>query len=253
MSGHSHWSTIQRQKGTADAKRGQTFTKIASLITIAAKVGGGGDPDSNPRLRMVLETARSANMPKENIERAIDRGLGKLPGQSLEEVTYEGFGPSRVAFCIEGITDNKMRTLQEIRNIFERSGGSLAGTGAVSYMFDKKGEIKVRTKGSSVEEETLELIDLGAEDVEDYQEDGVQMYLVYTESSQLSIVSNKIAQNGFEIAGSEIILKPNINETISDPEAARKIMELGEKLEEHSDIQKVYTNFEVTEEALKSL
>src|SRR3989344_5581753 len=160
MSGHSKWSTIKRQKGVADIKRGQTFTKLANAITIAVKMGGSGDPESNPRLRVEIEEAKSVNMPKENVSRAIDRGLGKLPGQTLEEVVYEGFGPGRAAFIVEGVTDNKLRTLQEIKNIFERSGGSLAGQGAVSYMFERKGELKVIGKRGNKDEEMLELIDL---------------------------------------------------------------------------------------------
>src|SRR5713226_5865781 len=143
MSGHSHWSTIQRSKGAADARRGATFTKIANMITIAAKLGNSGDPTLSPKLRVALDSARAVNMPKDNIQRAVDRGLGKLPGQILEEVIYEGFGPSKVAFFLEGITDNKLRTLSEIRNLFERSGGSLGSQGSTSYMFKKIGEIMV--------------------------------------------------------------------------------------------------------------
>src|SRR5947208_2153580 len=141
MSGHSKWSTIKRAKGVADIKRGQTFTKVAMAIAVAAKAGGSGNPDDNPRLRQVLEEAKTVNMPKENVQRAIDRGLGKLPGQTIEEIVYEGYGPGKVAFLIEVATDNKLRTLQEMKNIFDRSGGSLAGQGSVSYMFDNKGEI----------------------------------------------------------------------------------------------------------------
>lgn len=247
MSGHSHWSTIQRQKGAADAKRGQTFTKIASLITIAAKVGGSGDPDSNPRLRMVLETARGANMPKENIQRAIDRGLGKLPGQTLEEVTYEGFGPAKVAFIVEGITDNKMRTLSEVRNLFERSGGSLGNQGSVSYMFDRVGELKVKTKGGLKDDEMLELIDLGADDVEDFEEENTQKYLVYGESSNLFTMGNNITQSGFEVESREIVYKPNILVEITESEAAKKVVELAEKLEDNGDVQKVYMNADFKE------
>lgn len=163
MSGHSKWSTIKRQKGVADIKRGQTFTKLANAIAIAARLGGSGDPNSNPRLRVVLEAARKVNMPKENVTRAIDRGMGRLPGQMLEEVTYEGFGPGRVAFIVEGVTDNRLRTNQEVKNIFERAGGSLGNPGSTAYMFDKKGEIRAKGKGGNTEEEMLELIDLGIE------------------------------------------------------------------------------------------
>lgn len=129
MSGHSKWSTIKRQKGAADIKRGLTFTKIGNTIALAARSGGSGDFETNPRLRLALEAARAANMPKENIQRAIDRGLGKLPGQSFEEVFYEGFGPGKVAFIVEGVTDNKNRTLADIKNIFDRGGGSIGKLG----------------------------------------------------------------------------------------------------------------------------
>lgn len=252
MSGHSKWSTIKRQKGAADIKRGQTFTKLANAITIAARTGGSGDPASNPKLRVAVEAARKVNMPKENLQRAIDRGLGKLPGQMLEEVLYEGFGPGRVAFVVEGVTDNRMRTNQEVKNLFDRSGGNLGGQGSVAYMFDRKGEIKVKTKGGNQEDEILELIDLGAEDVEDYQdEEGIQRYFVYVDSSNLSNVNNNITQSGYEVEGSEIVYKPNVSSQISDQEIARKLIEFSEKLEDMDDVQKVYANFDIPEEILK--
>src|SRR3989344_1989289 len=205
MSGHSKWSTIKRQKGAADQKRGLSFTKIANVITIAVKLTGSGDPDSIPKLRMALEEARTINMPKDNIQRAIDRGLGKLPGQTLEEVLYEGFGPGKVAFILEGVTDNKLRTLQVIKNLFERSGGTLASTGSVSYMFDRVGEIKVVGKNGSSEDEILELIDLGADDVEDFQEEGVQKYIVSVGPSILSDVTSKLKNAGFTVEQSQLI------------------------------------------------
>lgn len=250
MSGHSKWSTIKRQKGVADIKRGQTFTKLANAITIAVKMGGSGDPESNPRLRMEVDEARSVNMPKENIQRAIDRGLGKLPGQTLEEVIYEGFGPGKVAFMVEGVTDNKMRTLQEVKNIFERNGGSLAGQGSVSYMFDRKGEIRVKGKGGSMEDEMLELIDLGAEDVEDYNEDNIQKYLVYTESSELNTMGNKITQAGYGVESQGLVFKPNVLVSIKDMEVVKKVLDFAQKLEDSDDIQKVYANFDIQEEIL---
>ncbi|MDO8573934.1 MAG: YebC/PmpR family DNA-binding transcriptional regulator [Candidatus Daviesbacteria bacterium] len=246
MSGHSKWSTIKRAKGVADIKRGLTFTKIANAITIAVKLGGSGDPESNPRLRMAAEEARGVNMPKDNIQRAIDRGLGKLPGQTLEEVMYEGFGPGKVAFLVEGVTDNKLRTLQAVKNIFEKSGGSLAGQGSVAYMFDRVGEIKVKSKGGNMEEELLELIDLGAQDVEDYLEDNIQKYLVYTEGSELNTMGNKITQGGYSgVESQQLIFKPNILVPITDPEQAQKVLEFVEKLEELDDVQAVYANFEL--------
>lgn len=250
MSGHSKWSTIKRQKGAADIKRGMAFTKIANVITIAVKVGGSGDPESNPRLRVAMEDAKAVNMPKENVQRAIDRGLGKLPGQTLEEVTYEGFGPGKVAYYIEGVTDNKLRTNSEIKNSFEKAGGSLGGSGSTAYMFEKKGEIRIKSKGGSVEEEILELIDFGAEDVEDYIEENIQRYLVYVESQKLNTMSIKITQAGFEVESAEITFKPNIMVAISDKETAQKVLNFTEKLEDHDDIQKVYANFEISDELL---
>lgn len=249
MSGHSKWSTIKRAKGAADVKRGLTFTKVANAITIAAKTGGSGNPEDNPRLRMVMEEAKTVNMPKSNIQRAIDRGLGKLPGKILEEVVYEGFGPFKVAFILEGVTDNKLRTLQEVKNIFEKNGGSLAGQGSVAYMFERKGEIKVRSKGGSKEEEMLELIDLGAEDVEDSPRSAggagnIQRYLVYVQGPELNTMGNKITQAGYGVEYAEIVYKPNVLVEIKDPETAKKILEFAQKLEESDDIQKVYANFD---------
>src|SRR3989344_7088789 len=258
MSGHSKWSTIKRQKGAADIKRGQTFTKIANAITIAVKMGSSGDPESNPRLRVAMDAAKAVNMPKENVNRAIDRGLGRLPGQTLEEVIYEGFGPGKVAFLVEGVTDNKLRTLQEIRNIFERGGGSMGGQGSVAYMFDSSGEIRVKGKaaegeahqgrGGSTEEEMLELIDLGAKDVEDYIEDNMQKYLVYTQSSELNTMGNKITQAGYGVESQELVYKPNTLVPVNDPETAKRVLDFAEKLEELDDVQKVYANFDIPDE-----
>jgi YebC/PmpR family DNA-binding regulatory protein len=252
MSGHSKWSTIKRAKGAADIKRGLTFTKIANAISICARVGGNGNPDSNPRLRMVLESARKVNMPKENIQRAIDRGLGKLPGQTLEEVLYEGFGPGKAAFLIEGVTDNKLRTNQEVKHLFERAGGVLGGSGSTAYMFDKVGEIRAQSKGGSSEEEMLTLIDLGAGDVEEYRDPltDKQAYLIYVESPELNTMSTKVTQAGFEIEESEIVYKPNIISEIKESDLAEKVMNFTEKLEEMDDIQKVWTNFEIDEAIL---
>ncbi len=252
MSGHSKWSTIKRQKGVADIKRGLTFTKIAGAIAIAVKQGGSGDPNSNPRLRMVMETARGVNMPKENIQRAIERGLG-TGKEALEEVLYEGFGPGKAAFLVEAVTDNKLRTHQTVKNLFEKSGGSLAGQGSVAYLFERKGEIKVVSRQSSVvskEDEILELIDLGAEDVEDYLEDNIQKYLVYTMSSELNTMGIKITQAGFEVESQELVYKPNTLVEINDSQLAKKILEFAGKLEEEDDVQKVYSNFDIPEELI---
>lgn len=252
MSGHSKWSTIKRAKGVADIKRGLTFTKVANAITIATKSSGSGDPNSNPRLRVAMDAAKAVNMPRDNVQRAIDRGLSKFPGQNVEELTFEGFGPSKVAFLVEGVTDNKLRTLQEVKNIFERGGGSLAGQGSVTYMFDRVGEIRVMGGEKSKDEEMLELIDLGAEDVEDFEEDGIEAsprgerkYLVYVQSPQLNTMGNKITQAGYRVESQELVYKPTVLVEIKDKEKADKVLEFVEKLEELDDVQKVYANFEV--------
>jgi YebC/PmpR family DNA-binding regulatory protein len=253
MSGHSKWSQIKRQKGINDLKKGNVFTKMALAITIIAKQSGNGDPDTNPRLRMAIEEARSANMPKENIQRAIDKGLGKLPGQTIEEVRYEGFGPNRVAFLVDGITDNKLRTTSEIRNIFEKNGGLMAST---AYMFDKVGEIRVKGKqslpsgegkGGKVEDEELELMDTGAEDIEEFSDEGNQLYLLTTTPNSLNEVSTKVTQLGFEIEAAELIMRPNMSVEINDQQTLQKVLDFAEKLEDHDDIQKVYSNLEIPE------
>lgn len=253
MSGHSKWSTIKRQKGANDAKKGMTFTKITNAITIATKTGNSGDPSVNPRLRIALEQAKDVNMPKDNVQRAIDKGLGKLPGQVLEEVVYEGFGPGKVALVLEAVTDNKMRTLQEIRNLFERSGGSLGGAGSSIYMFNKIGEIKVVSKMGDLETEILDLIDIGAEDVEDFKEDGVQKYLVYVQSHKLNTMSTIITQKGYRIEFFEVVLKPTINVEVRGQETAKKALKFIEKLQEHDDIQKVYSNIDIPDDVIGNL
>ena len=253
MSGHSKWSTIKRAKGIADIKKGQTFTKVAMAISIAAKAGNSGNPEDNPRLRQVLEEAKSVNMPKENVQRAIDKGMGKLPGQTIEEVIYEGYGPGKVAFFIEGATDNKLRTLAEIKNLFERSGGSLGGHGSVAFMFDSKGEIKVDSKGGNKDDELLELIDLGADDVEEIIEENIQKYLVYTQSPELNTMGNKITQAGYRVESKELILKPNILVEIKDLELAKKVLEFAHKIEDMDDVQKVFANFNIEESIIQSL
>lgn len=256
MSGHSKWSTIKRSKGAADIKRGLTFTKIANAITIATKQGGSGDPSANPRLRSALEAAKAVNMPKDNVQRAIDRGLGKLPGQTLEEVTYEGFGPGKVAFIVEGVTDNRLRTNQEIKSVFEKNGG---GLGSVGYMFRKMGEIKLKSQnanGKNKEDEILELIDLGAEDVEDFEEEdlpagrqgNIQRYLVYVEGSELNTMGTKCTQAGYEVESQELVMRPNTLQKIEDPELAKKVVDFAGKLEDLDDVQKVFSNFDIADE-----
>lgn len=253
MSGHSKWSTIKRQKGMADQKRGMTFTKLANIIALAAKEGGSEDPNTNPRLRLALEQARDVNMPKENIQRAIDRGLGRLPGQTFEEIHFEGFGPGKVAFIVEGVTDNKNRSIAEIRNLFERSGGSMGSTGSVLFMFDKKGLVKVKSKGGSIDDEELELIDAGAEDLELLETEEGKKYLVYTAPTNTNQLSNKVTQSGFAVESAEIMYKPTTTVNISDRETAEKVLNFSDKLEDNDDIQSISSNFDISEEVAKNL
>lgn len=233
MSGHSHFATIKRQKAATDAAKGNIFSKHARIIMLAAK--GGADPDLNFKLRVAIDKARSDNMPKENIERAISKATGE--GGALEEITYEGFGPGGVFVIAEAATDNKNRTAQEIKSIFEKNGGSLGGPGSVSYNFDQKGFLLIQ-KGDSPDEEALNLIDLGAQDVE-IVEDGIE---VFVESSQLSEIRKKILDAGFDIKETEIRMQAKSFIELSNPSDLARVTKLLEALEEHDDIQKVFAN-----------
>lgn len=219
MSGHSKWSTIKRQKGATDAKRGNLFTKLANVIAIATREGGSGDPNFNFKLRLAIEKAKEANMPKENIQRSVDRGLGKGEGVTLEQAVFEGFGPGGVAVIIEAITNNTTRTAAELRNVFEKNGGHLAGQGAVAYMFTRVGEI---------EGETLEkAVEVGALDFEDG--------ILYTKPEDLHKISEVLGKAG------SLIFRPNkdIMVKVADPE---KLEGFISALHELDDVQEVFTN-----------
>lgn len=249
MSGHSKWATIHRQKEAADQKRGQIFTKVANAITVAVREGGGiADPNLNFRLRLALEKAKEVNMPKENIQRAIDRAIGVGEGKSLEEVTYEGYAPGGVAIIVEAATDNRQRTVQEVKNIFERGGGSLGTPGAVSFLFKKMGMILVE-KGENTENTILKLIDLGVEEVEEV-EDGIESYIPV---ELLEEIKNKISQSGIKIIKSELTLRPISYVPINDSKTAEKILNLMDKLDSHNDVIKVYANFDIPQEILAEI
>jgi len=249
MSGHSKWATIHRQKETADQKRGQIFTKIGNAITVAVREGNGiTDPNLNFKLRLALEKAKEVNMPKDNIQRAIDRAVGASGAQALEEVSYEGYGPGGVAVMIEAATDNRQRTVQEIKNIFERSGGSLGSPGAVSFLFKKVGLVVV-AKGENAQETSLKLIDLGAEEVEEV-EDGIE---VYVGVDKLEEIKKKISESGLEVLRSELTAKPTTFVQILDEKVAARILNLMEKLDSHSDVLKVYANFDIPQEILEKV
>ncbi len=248
MSGHSKWSTIKRQKGIKDAHRGQVFTKLANAITIAVKSGGGiADPEKNFKLRLSIEKARSLNMPKENIQRAISRGSGDKEASGWSEVAYEGYGPEGIAVVVEAVTDNRNRTGAEIKNIFERAGGSLAGPGAVSFQFSKTGLLTV-VKKDNADEQMLSLIDLGAQDVEEV----VDMIEVYTKPEELKEIKDQVEKKDFEVLDVELIMKPVNNILIDTQEKAGKVLKFMELLEEHDDVQKVYSNFDIPDKLLNS-
>lgn len=242
MSGHSKWATIKRQKGANDAKRGQLFTKLSNAITLSVREGGGvSDPNSNFKLRLAIEAARNANMPKENIERAIERASGKQAGE-MAEVLYEGFGPGGFSVIVEAITDNKQRTTPEIKNIFDKSGGSMGVPGSVSYQFEQKGQITVGKDGKNLDEIFLVAADAGAEDVEDAESE----VLVYTAPDDLGKVKQALTDASLSVTLAELIRRPIVFKEVENAEADKAFAFL-EKLETLDDVQKVYANVDVLE------
>lgn len=249
MSGHSKWSTIHRQKEVKDAKKGQVFTKIGNAITIAVRSAGGAtDPEKNFKLRLAIEAARAANMPKENVTRAITRGSGGAGGLELAEMTYEGYGPGGVAVVVEAVTDNKNRTIAEIKNIFERVGGSLAGPGAVMFQFEKASLITVK-KAANPEEQILTIMDLGAQDVEEAS-DAIE---VYTRPDEVLLVKDRLEKAGFQVVSIEQVFKPKTPLTIADNATAEKIIKFMENLEGQDDVQHVFANFDIDGEILEQI
>ncbi len=243
MSGHSKWKTIKRKKGAEDARRGKLFTRLAREITIAAK--GGGDPNSNSSLRLMLDKARANNMPKENIERAIKRGTGELEGGELEEVFYEGYGPHGVALMVKCLTDNRNRTISDVRRIFNRSGGSMAEAGAVAWMFDTRGYITVERDDQDPDEIFMLAVDAGAQDVETSDE----FVEVYTEPGDLHWVRESLSKSGLHIDDAELSLVPKSMMTLDEKDTLQ-VMNMIEALEELDDVQQVYSNLDISEEIL---
>jgi YebC/PmpR family DNA-binding regulatory protein len=235
MSGHSHYSTIKRTKDKQDAIRGNLFSKLSKMIQIAIKTGGSPNPDVNFKLRVAIDKAKSMNMPKDNIERILKNAESKM--ESIEEITYEGFGPEGVSVIVETATDNRNRTAQEIKNLFEKGGGSMGGPGSVSFNFDPKGFLLVTKKGD-IDEQTLSLIDLGAEDIEGTDE-GLE---IYVSQDLLKEVRDKIVEAGFEITKTELVMDPKVMAEV--PEGKKeKVMKFLDSLEEHEDVQRVFANF----------
>ncbi len=247
MSGHSKWHNIQAKKSVLDKKRGKIFSKLIREITIAARQGGG-DPETNPRLRLAVDKAREANMPSDNIKKAIQRGLGELEGEKFEEIVYEGYGPGSVALYVEVTTDNKNRTTSEIRKIFSEHGGNLGETGCVSWMFEKKGEIKIEPASLSDDEVLLIAADAGAEDI---KRDGSDLF-VYTSPIDLFKVKTKLEEKGIKIISSEFTMIPK-NSVKVEGDKAEQLLKLINDLDDHDDVQKVYANFEISDEEMERI
>tara|TARA_B100000315_G_scaffold243700_1_gene267390 strand:- start:13693 stop:14439 length:747 start_codon:yes stop_codon:yes gene_type:complete len=244
MSGHSKWSSIKHKKAAVDAKRGKIFTRITKEITVAARTGGG-DPASNSRLRTAVQSAKSVNMPQDNIQRAIKKGTGELPGVHYEEHTYEGYGAAGVAIMADVLTDNKNRTVAELRKIFSKNNGNMAESGCVNWMFHKKGLILVDS--DKVDEEKLMsiVIDAGAEDIKTEE----KMFEIVTEAEDFENVKNVLVKNKIEFSMAEITMIPETTLKVEGKDA-QQVIKLMEELDDHDDIQKTYANFDVSEKDL---
>jgi YebC/PmpR family DNA-binding regulatory protein len=247
MSGHSKWSSIKHRKAAADAKRGQQFTKLARAITVAAREGGG-DPEANPTLATAVQKARDASMPKDNIQRAIDRGTGAgAEAAAIERVVFEGYGPGGAAILVEALTDNRNRTSAEVRHAFSKHGGSLGEPGSVSWIFEKRGVIVVDAERYG-EDDLIAAIDAGAEDV---QRDG-DLLKVISEPSELAQVRAALVQAGVEIQSSDIAMEPS-NLVEIDESSAGSLLRLLDALEEHDDVNEVHANFDISQDLLEKV
>ena len=247
MSGHSKWSTIKRKKGATDAKRGKIFTKLIKEITVAARMGGG-DPDANPRLRTAIASAKADNMPKDNIDRAIKKGTGELEGVSYEEVFYEGYGPGGAAVLVESLTDNRNRTVADVRHLFSKSGGSLGEAGCVAWMFEKKGFFVFEK--SDIDEETLmdTVLDAGAEDIRDEE----NTFEVISPMHDFEAVKKVLDEKKMPYLLAELTMLPQSTVELEDKHA-EQMLRLMDSLEDSDDVQKVYSNFDIPETTLEEL
>jgi YebC/PmpR family DNA-binding regulatory protein len=247
MSGHSKWAQIRRSKGVNDARRGQLFTRLGREIVVAVREGGGGDPNANFRLRMAVQHARDANMPMENIDRTIKRALGGGEGMQLEEITYEGYGPGGTAMLVQTLTENRNRTVAEVRNAFNRNAGNMGENGSVDWLFENKGVIEVELKGHDPDELSLEAIDMGADDVEPVGPDD-ETLIIYTDPSDVEKVRQALEAQKHNVLKAESTLTPKSRITLTEEKVAYQVMRLVEKLEDLDDVQNVYTNADIPEE-----
>jgi YebC/PmpR family DNA-binding regulatory protein len=248
MSGHSKWSTIKRKKGANDAKRGKIFSKLIKEISVSARQGGG-DPDGNPRLRSAIAAAKAENMPKDNIERAIAKGSGAGAGDAYEEILYEGYGPGGVAVLVECMTDNRNRTVADVRHFFAKSNGNLGENGCVAWMFDKKGQILVDKEKISEEELMDKALEAGADDViEDENE-----FQVLTSVDEFNDVRDGLEEQGVEFLEASISMIPQNTIEVEDEKVAGALLKLLENLEDHDDVQKVHANFDIDQDLMEKL
>ena len=247
MSGHSKWASIKHKKAATDSKRGKLFSKLVKEITVAAR-SGGGDIDTNPRLRTVIQTARDANMPADNIERAIKKGTGERPGVTYEEFTYEGYGPGGVAILLRILTDNKNRTAAEIRHIFEKRGGNLGGSGSVAWMFEQKGFISVNKTEAEEDDLFALVLDAGAEDFQA----GGEVYEIYTAPADFEAVKKVLLEKEISINTAELSQIPK-NVVKLEEDEARRLLKLINTLEENDDVQSVSANFDIPDRILEEI
>ena len=248
MAGHSKWANIKRRKGAQDAKRGKIFTKLTKEIIVAAKMGGG-DPSANPRLRAAIAAAKAENMPKDKIERAIRKGTGEEEGAAYEEVTYEGYGPGGVAVLVECMTDNRNRTVADVRHAFSKAGGNLGESGCVAWMFDKKGVLVV-AKETVDEDRLMELaLEAGAEDVATEEEE----FQVLTAPEDFAEVQEALAAAGITFVEAKVSMIPKNVVEVTDEKTARQIIGLLERLEDHDDVQNVHANFDIADEIMEQI
>jgi YebC/PmpR family DNA-binding regulatory protein len=247
MSGHSKWSTIKRKKGAADAKRGKIFTKLIREIATAARLGGG-DPGANPRLRLAIDRARDANMPKDNIERAIKKGVGGGEGESFEEVVYEGYGPGGTAIYVETLTDNKNRTVGEIRHVLTRFGGNLGASGCVAYLFEKRGVASFDAGAIDLDSLMEAALEAGAEDVRELGES----VDVVTSPGSLAAVVEALAERGFAPEESRVTMEPSTTVKLEGSQA-ETMLRVADALEDLDDVQSVYANFDISEEEMQRI
>ncbi|RKY43244.1 MAG: YebC/PmpR family DNA-binding transcriptional regulator [Candidatus Makaraimicrobium thalassicum] len=248
MSGHSKWASIKHKKGAQDAKRGKIFTKLIREITVAAREGGG-NADANPSLRLAIQKAKEANMPADNIERGIKKGTGELEGVSYEPVSFEGYAPGGVAVIVEGLTDNRNRTTSEVRSIFSKRGGNMAGAGSVAFLFEKKGVFLVRKEDASEEELLTVALESGAEDIT-FDEDFFQITSALQDFDR---VRTGLMEKKVKIESGELSMVPKSTIKVEDAATARKILVLVEDLEDNDDVQNVYSNFDIPDKILKEI